>query len=207
MKEIARLVGVSVSSVSVWVRDVELSSEQREALLRRMSANERAAASAGRSRAAREIRRSYQRRGRRQARRRRVGHAAGCMLYWAEGSKERNCMQFVNSDPAMARYFVRFLRTYYGVPDGGFRIACNLFADHLDRQREIEQFWLDTLELPVTCLRKSTVNVYSKYSLKRRTNRLPYGTVRVVVHSTELVQQIYGAIQEYGGSERPEWLG
>jgi hypothetical protein len=59
----------------------------------------------------------------------------------------------------------------------------------------------------VTCLRKSTVNVYSKYSLKRRTNRLPYGTVRVVVHSTELVQQIYGAIQEYGGFERPEWLG
>lgn len=84
---------------------------------------------------------------------------------------------------------------------------CNLFADHVEQQREIEQFWLDTLELPPACLRKSTVNVYSKYSQKKRKNRLPYGTVRVCVHSTELVQSIYGAIQEYGGFERPGWLG
>jgi len=40
---------------------------------------------------------------------------------------------------------------------------------------------------------------------KRRT--LPYGTARVVVHSTALVQSLYGAIQEYAGVERPEWLG
>jgi hypothetical protein len=29
----------------------------------------------------------------------------------------------------------------------------------------------------------------------------------VVVHSTALVQSIYRVIQEYGGFERPEWLG
>lgn len=134
-------------------------------------------------------------------------HAAGCMLYWAEGSKSRNSVQFVNSDPEMVRFFAAFLRRCFNVPDEAFRIDCNLFADHLERQREIEQFWLDTLELPHSCLRKSTVNVYSKYSQKKRKNRLPYGTVGVCVHSTELVQQIYGAIQEFGGFERPEWLG
>ena len=116
-------------------------------------------------------------------------------------------MQFVNSEPAMVRYFVEFLRRHYDVPDDALRVDCNLFADHIERQREIEQFWLDTLELPATCLRKSTVNVHSKHSKKKRQGRLPDGTVRVVVHSTELLQQIYGAIQEYGGFERPEWLG
>lgn len=129
------------------------------------------------------------------------------MLYWAEGSKSRNAVQFVNSDPAMVRFFVDSLRTHYAVPNEKFRLDCNLFADHVERQREIEQFWLDSLELPLSCLRKSTVNVYSKYSRKKRRNRLPYGTVRVCVHSTEIVQSIYGAIQEYGGFERPEWLG
>ena len=128
------------------------------------------------------------------------------MLYWAEGSKMRNSVQFVNSDPEMVRYFVEFLRGQYELPDEAFRIDCNLFADHIERQREIEQFWLDVMSLPQTCLRKSTVNVYSKYSQKKRTNRLPYGTVRVCVHSTRVVQSIYGAIQEYGGFERPEWL-
>ena len=33
-----------------------------------------------------------------------------------------------------------------------------------------------------------------------------YGTAALSVHSTYLVQSIYGAIQEYGGFERPEWL-
>ena len=129
------------------------------------------------------------------------------MLYWAEGSKSRNAVQFVNSDPAMVAFFGKFLRDFYEVQDDAFRIDCNLFADHLDRQQEIEQFWLDTLELPAACLRKSTVNVYSKHSKKKRRNRLPYGTVRVCVHSTQVVQSIYGSIQEYGGFERPEWLG
>lgn len=123
------------------------------------------------------------------------------------GLKARNSVHFVNSDPEMMRYFVAFLRRSYSVVDEAFRLDCNLFADHADRQREIEEFWLDTLELPRSCLRRSTVNVYSKYSQKKRTNRLPYGTVRLCVHRTAIVQSIYGAIQEYGGFERPEWLG
>ncbi len=206
MKEIARLVHVSVSSVSYWVRDVPLTSEQRTELHRRMSANGRDAAAAGRRRAARDVRRSFQEHGRRRAQMRIPLHVAGCMLYWAEGSKSRNSVQFVNSDPVMARYFVEFLRAHFKVSDDAFRLDCNLFADHRARQREIEQFWLDTLGLPSSCLRKSTVNVYSKHSKKKRRNRLPYGTVRVCVHSTRIIQSIYGSIQEYGRFERPEWL-
>jgi predicted transcriptional regulator len=206
MNEIARLVGVSLSSVSCWVRDVPLTEDQTAALRRRMSENGRAAAAAGRRSAARKVRRTYQEHGRQLAREGRLMHIAGAMLYWAEGSKSRNTAQFVNSDPIMASFFVRFLRAEYDVPAEAFRVCCNLFADHLDRQRAIEQFWLEALGLPESCLTKSIVNVYSKYSKKKRQNRLPYGTVRVSVHSTRIVQSIYGSIQEYGDFERPEWL-
>ena len=203
VKEIAQLVGVSQASVSVWVRDIDLSDRQREALA------DRARSRRNRSRSAhfRTHRRAFQDEGRALAHSADPLHAAGCMLYWAEGSKSRNAAQFVNSDPKMVQLFVGFLRRYWEVPDEAIRIDCNLFADHRERQREIEQFWLDTLGLPAACLRKSTVNVYSKHSQKKRQNRLPYGTVRVCVHSTRVVQSIYGAIQEYGGFERPEWLG
>jgi hypothetical protein len=34
-----------------------------------------------------------------------------------------------------------------------------------------------------------------------------YGTCRLVVHRTRVVQSLYGSIQEYGRFERPEWLG
>ena len=130
------------------------------------------------------------------------------MLYWAEGDKgSKNAARLSNSDPEVLRFFLRFLRTYFDVPDEKLRVTCHLFADHIARQREIEQFWLDICDLPDRCLCKSFVNVYSKHSQRKRVNKLPYGTARVTVHSTEVVQSIFGSIQEYGGFERPEWLG
>ena len=129
------------------------------------------------------------------------------MLYWAEGSKARNIVRLVNSDVELLKLFVEFLRREFDVARDSITLRCNLFADHLDRQREVEQYWLDRLGLPASSLRKSHVNVYSKYSQKKHKNKLPYGTCEVSAHSTRIVQTIYGSIQEYGGFERPEWLG
>ena len=106
----------------------------------------------------------------------------------------------------MARHFARFLRICFEISDAAFRIVHSLRRPSRAPAGD-RTVWLDTLGLPRSCLRKSTVNVYSKYSQKKRKGRLPYGTVRVCVHSTEVVQQIYGAIQEYGGFDRPERLG
>ncbi len=81
-----------------------------------------------------------------------------------------------------------------------------MFADHLERQQEIERFWLTALWLPPQSLGKSVVNVYSKYSEKKRKNKLPYGTCKFTINNTRIVQTIFGSIQEYGGFDRPEWL-
>jgi transposase-like protein len=202
IKSIARRLGVSVSSVSLWVRDIELTPEQRAALRNKMSGGQ-----ASNAIAARRRRRASQEGGRAFVRNADPLFVAGIMLFWAEGAKARNEAAIVNSDPELVRFFARFLRRFYNVPDERFRVACNLFADHVDRQREIEQFWLDTLDLPRSCLRKSMVNVYSKYSQRKRKGRLPYGTCKLVVCDTAVVQSIYGAIQEYAGFDRPEWLG
>ena len=49
------------------------------------------------------------------------------------------------------------------------------------------------------------MNSYSRRSGQTR-RTLPFGTARVVVHSTFVLQSIYGAIQEYAGIARPEWV-
>ena len=128
------------------------------------------------------------------------------MLYWAEGGRSRNDVRFTNSDPEMVRLFVSFLRQSMGVLPQNILITCNLFADHEQRQREIEQFWLAWLSLPAASLRTSVINRYSRYSKKKRRNKLAYGTCRVVVHSTEIVQMIYGSIQAFAGFDRPAWI-
>jgi len=206
---IARRLGVAKSSVSLWVRDVPLSEEQLQKLRDLNPAYNRQLRGANRNaETGRERRAAAQEEGRRLAQRGEVLHAAGAMLYWAEGDKRsKNAARLSNSDPEVLRFFVRFLRTYFDPPHEKLRVTCHLFADHVERQRAIEDFWLTTCELPRSCLCKSVVNVYSKYSQKKRRNKLPYGTARLVVHSTAIVQSIYGAIQEYGGFERPEWLG
>ncbi|MFL5946030.1 MAG: hypothetical protein ACJ74C_11435 [Gaiellaceae bacterium] len=106
----------------------------------------------------------------------------------------------------MARFFVDFLKKYFGLQPSEIRITCHLYADHLAHQRQIEQRWLDALGLGKESLRKSVVNVYSKYSQRKRVGNLPYGTCRVVVSRTWVAQTIYGAIQELGGFTRDAWL-
>jgi transposase-like protein len=208
IKEIARCLGVSKSSVSLWVRDIELTSEQHAALQARNALHERQVrARRASAEKYRTLRRTYQGDGRLRAQANDPLYAAGCMLYWAEGDKCRNSVRMANSDSEVLRFFARFLRSCFGVENEAFRVSCNLFADHVARQREIENFWLGTLELPRACLRKSMVNRYSPASQRKRRNMLPYGTCKLAVHSTELLHTIYGSIQEYGGFERPEWLG
>src|SRR5690349_14030954 len=158
IKEIARRVGVSVSSVSVWVRDIELAPAQHAVLLAKNPAHNKLLS--GRHIAASNRRReriAYQNDGRLAARRAEALHRTGCMLYWAEGGKNRNQVRFSNSDPEMAKLFVAFLRRYFDLAPQQIRVTCNLFADHLERQREIEQFWLTSLRLPQESLCKSVV--------------------------------------------------
>lgn len=208
IKTIAQRLCVSTSSVSLWVRDIELTDKQKAALLEQNPAYNRQlngwTVMAARRRSARlraqEVGRSLARRGE-------PLHVAGCMLYWAEGDKGRNQVRLTNSDPELLRLFVSFLRTYFDLGDHDIRLTCHLFADHIERQRDIERFWLDHLGLPEANLLKSVVNVYSRHSKRKRLNMLPYGTARVVVNRTSVLQCIYGAIQEYAGISREAWLG
>lgn len=167
VKQIARHLGVSTSSVSLWVRDVALSDGERRALAGRIT--EARIESNARIRRRGQLRReAYQNEGRLLARERDGSYAAGCMLYWAEGSKRRNRLTITNSDPELLVFFANFVRRHFGVTDDAFSIYCHLFADHVDRQRDIEKFWLSTLGLPEASLRKSAVNRTSRLAgLKR----------------------------------------
>jgi transposase-like protein len=205
IKEIARRTGAAQSSISRWVRDIDLAEDQREAL-RIAAYNGHVKGRTMNAALRRDARAIAQEEGRMLALNGDWFFVAGCMLYWAEGARSRNQIRFTNSDPEMVRFFVSFLKRYWNLKDTDVRITCNLFADHVERQREIERFWLGVAGVPESCLCKSTVNVYSKYSKKRRQNKLPYGTCRVTVSRTRIVQSIYGAIQEIGGFTREAWL-
>jgi|SRR4051794_7365921 len=202
IKSIARRLHLAQSTVSLWVRDVALSPEQRRRL-DELSDRQRAGLMTNRIRT-REARLESQSIGRMIARIDDPLHWAGCMLFWAEGSKKRNGVAFTNSDADMMCFFLRFLRECYDVPDERVCLSVNCFLGNGKTLHEIEAWWLGRLELPSTCLRKATVNRASSASKGVR-KPLVHGTARITVNSTRIVQTIYGAIQEYAGIERPEW--
>jgi predicted transcriptional regulator len=203
IKTIARELHLSPSTVSGWVRDVSLTEEQRERLAA-LTDRQRAGLLTSTTRA-REARLNAQALGRLVARVDESLHRAGCMLYWAEGSKKRNAVVFTNSDDGMMRFFLRFLRECYEVTDDQVRLSVNCFLDNGKTLEEIEAWWLSGLGLPRSSLATATVNRPSSASRGVR-RPLVHGTARLTVHSTRIVQSIYGAIQEYAGVQRPEWV-
>jgi hypothetical protein len=210
-KRIALALGVSPSSAYKWTHDIELTPEQKENNLRgpRGPLNPDALQRqvAGRVAAARGRRAVCQAEGRETARRGEPLHHAGCMLYWAEGSKGRSSIKFVNSDANMVLLFRRFLTDSLGVERQAILMSLNVYTNNGLTIDEIERHWLELLGLPASSARKHTLNHMPTSSSGRARNKLPYGVCGLVVHNTWMLQHIYGAIQEYGGFEEPAWLG
>jgi len=202
MKQIAARLGVSPSSVHNWTADIRLTRE----LAARIADEAQALRAATWRERNRAKRRAYQEEGRQRARRGEPLHQAGCMLYWAEGSKARNEVTFANSDVNMLRLFVTFLRGCFGVEDSRISIRLNVYTSNRLSISDIERYWLEALELPQTCLRRHILNHYPTSTSGRKRNKLPYGVCCIKVFDTRLVQHIYGAIQEYGGFDEPRWL-
>jgi len=205
MRDIAHRLEVSISSVSRWTRDIDLSDDQlaRLASSDRLTAGQRAGCASQRE-SARTKRLQAQADGRKLARCGDPAYIAGCMLFWAEGSKDRNTVTLTNADADMVALFVGFLRRFYAVPDEKFRLSLNVHLGNGLSIASIEDWWLARLGLPRSALRAHTVNKYPVSSLRKR-RTLPYGTARAQVCCTATVQSIYGAIQEFAGIDRPEW--
>jgi transposase-like protein len=204
---IAVRLGVAKSSVSRWVRDIELRPDQHAALRAGNPIyNAQLRGHGRRSETARAARLAAQEHGRELARAGHPLHLQGCMLYWAEGSKGRNAVVFVNSDVDMMALFVCFLGQCYEIPVEAFALSVNCHVNGDRSAAEITDWWLSRLGLPPSCARAPTVNRPSSASRRRRGHVLPYGTARLAVHSTFVVQSIFGAIQEYAGFDRPDWV-
>lgn len=198
---IVKAVGASKGAVSMWVRDIALTEEQKIELKRnqyRWGAQNRGA-QVNRQRFL-EHRQAAQELGRLKAKEGHPLHLAGCMLYWAEGAKNRNNLYFVNSDPDMMQFFVKFLRETLNVQDDEMSITIHCHNPN-DVER-IENYWVNLLRLPKTALCKTQI----KKGSNTRSNVLINGICGVRVSKTELVMHVFGAIQEYVGFENPDWL-
>lgn len=201
MKEISKELQVSQSSVSLWVRDIVLTPEQ----ILKLSANNpiinrQLSGAKTKSNNARLKRLEFQLKGKNKAKEGNLLHQAGCLLYWAEGTKSKNSCRFTNSDINMILLYMKFLRECFQLENKFISLTINCYTTNGISKEDIEKYWLDKLGLDKSSLRKGVENLRPRSVTNQiRHNKLMYGIISINVNSTEIVQHIYGAIQEYAG--------
>ncbi len=127
----------------------------------------------------------------------------GSVLYWAEGYKRlkivrgrevtAHAVSLTNSDPQIVASFVLFLKQILKISLERIFIAMRLFK-HINERKAI-QYWMSITKLPRTQFTKPTYPVSRSSQGKKPFNRLPYGTVQVIVSDTQIFYQIIGFIE------------
>ena len=206
LNEIAQRLGVSKSSVSLWVRDIELSEDQQRVLITKnpIYSNQN---SGGRARSAitEEFRRKAQEQGQIDASKNDLLHAMGCMLFWAEGAKCRASVIFANTDEHMLRLFKKFLRSME-VQDSDIRCQINVHLGNGLTVEQVELWWSKQLCLSRNCFTKTTISKLGRMSSGVKKNKHPYGVCSLKVHNVELTQRIFGAVRAYADIEQEKWI-
>jgi hypothetical protein len=195
-REIQAVVGVSKSTLSLWLRDVPLTEEQQRALTVR--GPEATTGRHAENRAVAARRRSAVRAGARDQITRLAESelfVAGVVAYWAEGSKNKpwrhgQSVQFMNSDPAMIRLFLCWLRLLDVSPD---RLIFRLHIHESADAAEAIRFWSRVVEAPESQFGRPTLKTHNPQTVRINVGSEYHGCLLVYVRkSASLNLQIEG---------------
>ncbi len=212
-EQIVAELGVSKSSVSLWVRDMPLPENLSYEECRKRSmegvrqywAAERpvrdAIRQAVRTAAAREIGNLTDR----------EVLIAGAIAYWCEGTKNKpynriDRIAFINSDPALIRFFMRFLAVA-GI--GRDRLICRLYIHESADVDSAQRFWLDVTGLEPAQFGRPTIKRHKPTTVRKNTGDDYHGCLRIDVRrGADLYRKIEGwAAAVMAGSPDMEGAG
>lgn len=189
--EIRKKIKVSKSTLTAWLRDIELSPAQKERLyvtLRQRNGYRLGRLNRNKKRRETEIIIA-------EAKKQLPSFLGsplfigGLMLYWAEGDKsdEREVVKFSNSDPRMIMFIMRWFREICKIDDSKIRIAIHIHELHC--RSKVENYWSRITGIPKSQFHKTQIK---PTSLGQRRNKLYDGTCAVVVNSRNLFRKIKG---------------
>jgi len=99
----------------------------------------------------------------------------GAALYWAEGSKTKS-FTIANSDPVLIVFMIHWFRKMFGVPSSVLKAHLNIYSQQ--NEREVKLFWSEVTGIPIENFGKSFIKPVNKGFKK---NNLYYGTIKVYV--------------------------
>lgn len=105
------------------------------------------------------------------------------VLYWAEGNKGREILQFANTDPRLVLLFITLLRRNFKLDETKFRIRLHLHNYH--KENEVKRFWSKLLKIPKNQFNKT----YWKQRSKEKTFRRNIGGICFIKYNSVYLQE------------------
>lgn len=202
--EILKYIPVAKSTLSLWLRSVGLSKRQKQNLtLKKLQAAWRGGEAKKHNRIERSriiIDQAKMEIGKITDR---DAWIAGLMLYWAEGSKQKETnisvpVKFSNSDPIMLSFFIMWLKKYLKVSDNELVFEMFIHENNKEKKNDFIYFWSRTLGYPVS---KFDRIYYKKHILKTKRKNIGdkyHGQLAIMVKkSTSLNRKITGWIEGF----------
>jgi len=200
IKKIAKQLSVSVGSVSLWCRDVELSPGQKKTLY----SNAKNPYYEGRGVYLRALKKKTDAKIKRLEKiginkigklNKRELFIAGAALYWAEGFKKDSQVGLASLDPEMIKFFIRWLRVCFGYQTKDFMFRVTVNISHRSRIIEIEKHWSEELKIPLAQFQKPFFQNF-KWKKTYENPEAYFGVMRVKVRkSKDFLRKIYGFIE------------
>lgn len=198
--EIRKQLGVSKSTLSLWLREYPLS-EKRILELRRAGWS-KGEASRERYRNTMREKRELEKRACYEAQKQRLQrltkdslYVAGLMLYAAEGEKKsRYRVALSNTDAQLIRFHIQWLTKHFEVTRSDLRVQLHLY-ENMDIKKE-EQYWLEVAGLERNQLYKTQVRALRPGSFTYASTH-GHGTCAVEYSRREVKEKIEVAIQAF----------
>ena len=198
-REIMAKIPVAKSTISDWLHSVGLSKYQKQRLTeKKLAAMKRGAEAQHRKRVG--LTRKIVDEAKRE-----IGTISsrelwliGIMLYWAEGSKEKEYRpglraSFTNSDPKMILVFLRWLKKICNKTLDDLTFDLTIHELQKDRTTEIVSFWATTIGCPKKYFRHIYYKKGNPKTKRKNIGKTYHGILRVSIKSgSSLLRQIAG---------------
>lgn len=186
IKKIAKILGISVSTISLWCRDIELTPYQVQRLIEysKDGAYRGRLKSASLKRAQRIKKIQFlTEKGRRDvgALSKREFFLAGIALYWGEGFKtEESGAGLACSDPRMVQFMIVWFKEFLKCNDEDIRLRLTLNEAYRAQERRIMNFWIKETGISSSGFHK-TMYITSKNRKHYEKPKAYFGTLRIVI--------------------------
>lgn len=212
VKVIAKLVKVSRSTASLWVRDIVLSVEQLEQLKRR----ELTGGEKGRIRGSLiqkqrrlELIESNKKKGIKEIGilTNREEFILGLSLYWAEGAKKTRVVELCNSDIAMLQFIIYWLQKYFFLAKKDIRLRLGINEMHRPREKVVLKYWSEKTGFDLSYFDKTSFKKVVSKKVYLNYNDY-YGTLTVkVLKPSRIYYRILGLIEGLKASRQGSSTG